>query len=321
MRTLTNTSFFVLSLLALPLVAGCGSNEPAEEPRGNDTGRVAKLDEVPESYRKAWADWLQSGEVWAAARDEALSDPDRRQALIDNWIIVMGRFYSGRAMAQRGQMPGPFKRAQHELVALGVESAPSLIELVRAGDEVAATLAADTIDLMKEPRVCVMVLPLLEDPREASRRRGANLLARMPHAKSDEPAVREALGRLATDDPEWTVRAQSTRALGQRGLNANVLEPTRILLVRCLNDPDPAVYEAACRGLGQLGDIWAIPPLIAHLEALLRRDVRPAGPRAAQDALQQLSGVYQSWSPLEWERWWRAEGFKRASRAGSGARQ
>ena len=31
---------------------------------------------------------------------------------------------------------------------------------------------------------------------------------------------------LATDDPEWTVRAQATRALGERGKNANVLEPT-----------------------------------------------------------------------------------------------
>lgn len=316
MRTLTNTL-----ILALPLLAGCGSNKPAEEPRGNDTGRVAKLDEVPESYREAWSAWLQSGEVWAAARDEALSDPDRRQALIDNWIIVMGKFYSGRAMAQRGQMPGPFLRAQRELVALGVESAPSLIEFVRVGDEVAGTLAADTIELMKEPRVCVMVLPLLEDKREASRRRGANLLARLPHAKGDEAVVREALGKLATDDPEWTVRAQATRALGERGRNANVLEPTRVLLVRCLLDPDPAVHEAACRGLGQLGDIWAIPPLYSHLDALLRRDVRPAGPRAAQDALQKLSGVYESWSPIEWERWWRSEGLKRAPRAGSAARQ
>lgn len=315
MRTLTNTL-----LLALWLLAGCGGNKPAEESRGNATGRVAKLDEVPESYRKAWADWLQSGEVWAAARDEALSDPARRQALIDNWIIVMGQFYSGRAMAQRGQLPGPFLRAQRELVALNVESAPSLVELIRAGDEVAATLAADTIELMKDPHVCILVLPLLDDRREAPRRRGANLLARMPHAKHDEPAVREALGRLATDDPEWTVRAQSTRALGERGRNANVLEPTRVILVRCLQDPDPAVHEAACRGLGQLGDLWAIPPLISHLDALLRRDVRPASPRAAQDALQKLSGRRESWSPVEWERWWHADGLRQVQPASSGKR-
>ena len=157
MRPLTTPPVLVLSLLTL--LAACGSNEAADEARGNDTGRVVTLDEVPASYREAWSAWLQSGEVWAAARDEALSDPDRRQALIDNWIIVMGQFYSGRAMAQRGQMPGPFLRAQRELVALGVESAPSLIELVRAGDEVAATIAADTIALMNDATVLRAKMP------------------------------------------------------------------------------------------------------------------------------------------------------------------
>ena len=279
------------------------------------------MDEIPAHYREAWKAWLAGGEEWSAAREEALADADLRQALIDNWIIVMGQFYSGRALAQRGQMPGPFLRAQRELVALDMDSAPKLVELVRAGDEVAAALAADTIELMKEPRVCALVLPLLEDSNATSRRRGANLLARLPYARDDERAVREALGALATDDPEWMVRAQAARALGERGARSPRLEPTRQLLVRCLLDEDPAVHEAACRGLADLGDPMAIPALISHWSRLLRDHARPASARAAQDALQRLSGRRESWSPVEWERWWRAEGLEMARRGGSGARQ
>jgi len=298
---------FVLTLPVL-LVCACGSNAARDEPRGTEDGSVVSAAEVPEAWREAFGAWMQGGEVWDDARDAALADPELRQFLIENWIIVMGRFYSGRALSARGQLPGPFGRAQRELVALGLQSAPSLIEFVRVGDEVAAKIAEDTLVRMEEPRTCVLALVLLEDRQSNSRRRGANLLAQLPNARGDEERVREAIAALAHDDPEWTVRAQATRALGMRGVRDTVLEPTRHLLVRCLLDPDPAVHEAACRGLATLGDPLAIPALTSHLGALSRDpETRISSVQATQGALRKLSGRNVDWSPIEWERWWKAQ--------------
>lgn len=310
-----------LLLLASFLCAACGSTKEKKPEYDPKDGRVAGLDEVPTHYRDAWAAWLAGGEEWKAARPAAVADPELRQALVDNWIIVMGRFYSGRALAARGQMPGPFSRAQRELVLLGMQSAPSLVELVRAGDEVAATLAADTLEQMEEPRVCALVAPLLADDDAQVRRRAANLLARLPNARDDEAAVREALVAATQDDDEWMVRAQAVRALGERGAKASRTDPYRQALLRALLDEDPAAREAACRALAKLGDPMAIPALISHLEQQLRGGGRPSGVRAAQAALQQLSGRRESWNPIEWERWWRSEGLESATRGRTGAAQ
>lgn len=312
---------FALLLLASFLFAACGSTKEKKPEYDPKDGRVAALDEVPTHYRDAWEAWLAGGEKWKAARPAAVADPELRQALVDNWIIVMGHFYSGRALAARGQMPGPFLRAQRELVLLGMQSAPSLVEFVRAGDEVAATLAADTLEQMQDPRVCALVTPLLADDDAQVRRRAANLLARLPNAQGDEDAVLDALGAAAQDDAEWMVRAQAVRALGERGARASRTEPFRQTLVRALQDTDPAVREAACRALAKVGDPMAIPALISHLGQQLRGDGRPAGVRAAQVALQQLSGRRESWNPIEWERWWRSEGLESATRGRTGAAQ
>jgi hypothetical protein len=289
-----------LRLTALAVASACaGCGAPRADGAHADGGAaVVALDELPAAHRAAWAAWLQGDahfelELAAVERDPALA-----RFVVDNLVRELVRTYDRNEFARPGGEPGRFERAQRDLVALAPHATPVLAELLRAPDGVVAFLAADRLVAIGAPAVPA-VLPLLADPRAETRRRAAGLLGDLPRAASDEIRVQEALAERAERDPEWTVRAESARALGVRGSRHNHRGYAMGVLLRVVRDPDRTVAIQAAEGLAILGERRAIPRLAAELEPAAVRG-EPALVAALERALARLSGDGRRRTPAEW---------------------
>jgi len=292
----------VLSALAAATFLGaCASAGSEAQP---PAGRVVALADLPAEKRELWTSWIEERADWPERRARAALDPDLAGFLAQNLFRVMARDFGRSGPAALGERLGAFERARADLIALGPAAAPVLVELVVVGDGVTCWLAGDVLALMDEAEVVLPVAAGLADERAETRRRAAELLAKLPHARGDEPAVAAALERALFSDPEWPVRAQAALAVASRGARAPTREPARRVLARALADPDPAVGEAACEGLARLGDPRAVPALIEHLERAAGGG-RLASLQAAQSALRALSGAAIAMDPAAWRAWWR----------------
>ncbi|MDP6538466.1 MAG: HEAT repeat domain-containing protein [Planctomycetota bacterium] len=295
----------VLALAALVVGLGAGVG-CATTPR--DGGRVVGVEELPELQRSVWEDWAAGGEAWERRREAALGDPRLTRFLGDNLFRVMVGAYAQGALARRGQLPGPFERARRDLVAMGPAVAPFLVEMVVVADSVVSFLAGDVLARMDDPEVAVATAARLGAQDREERRRAAELLGRLPHARAREDEANEPLRGALAGDPEWSVRAECARALGARAARGRDREGARLALEAALFDPDPAVGEAACAGLVELGDPRAVPALIDQLEALAR-DATGLGPlRATHAALRGLTGAEVPLDPRSWRAWWSVNG-------------
>lgn len=291
------------ALLALPLVFAFACAAP---PGGS--GRVVEVDELPELQRSLWEAWIAGGAPWEARRAQDLHDPRLARFLGDNLFRVMVRAYSSGALARRGELPGPYERARRDLVEMGGAVAPFLVEMIEVADSVVSFLAGDVLVRMDDPQVAVAVAGRLVAEQREARRRAAELLARLPHARSREAEVNEPLMRCLAGDLEWSVRAECALALGARGARARSREAARQALEAALADPDPAVGGAACEGLVAVGDPRAVPALIDHLEALGRGRGGLGALRATQAALVALTGASVPLDPSSWRAWWSVNG-------------
>jgi hypothetical protein len=277
------------------------------------------VSELPELQRSAWEAWVAGGAGWEERRVDALHDPRLARFLGDNLFRLMVSAYTNGAMARRGELPGPFERARRDLVEMGPAVAPFLVEMVEVADSVVSFLAGDVLVRMDDPDVALAVAGRLGVGERESRRRAADLLGRLPHARSREAQVREPLEHALAGDPEWSVRAECARALGARGARARDREGARRALEAALFDSDPAVGEAACVGLVDIGDPRAVPALIDQLEALARGAGGLAPLRATQAALTALTGAAVPLDPRSWRVWWSVNGAELLGRVRSGA--
>ncbi len=289
--------------LLLCLLCGCATS-PGGESESNGGGELVPLAELDAELRQAWQAWIQGGESWDAERDKVHADARMRSFFVDNLIVVMARFYRGSQLSARNQIAGPFERARLELVRLKETSTPRLIELLELEDAIMTTIASETLLAMKDSSVVLPVSRKLRSDSARARRRCANLLAQLPHARGSEDEVLERLRLAATVDDDWMVRAQAARAIGLRGMAARTTGDSRRVLEKVLSDPDPAVSGAACRGLITLDDLAAVPALIQHLERLERNGSSFSTLRTAQEALSELTRWPGRHSTAEWQAWW-----------------
>jgi hypothetical protein len=283
-------------------LAACAASRtaPSGTPSASAEPRVVALSEVPAAQREAWQAWMQGGAAWDLALERVRRDPEVARFVVDNLVRVMVRSYDRSALATAGKAPGPFERAQQDLVALAAFSTPVLAELLRLPDGVVAFLAADRLVAIGAPATAGAV-PLLGDGRPETRRRAAELLGRLPHAGADEIALEQKLAALVAGDAEWAVRAEAARALGARGARHSHKGYALGVLGRALADPDPAVVRSAVAGLEALGEPSAIPRLADALErAVAAGDVGLT--QAIQRALARLSGDERPRTPAEWRR-------------------
>lgn len=284
----------------LALAGGCTGPATTTAPRG----RVVKPSELPAEHRGLLEAYGAGGAAWEAARARATADPALLGFLVDNLVIEMVRGYVSLAGAGAGSGRGEaaFDRAQAELVRLADASTPVLAELLTVPDGVVATLAADTLEQIGRPAVAP-VSALLAAPDVATRRRAAGLLGRLPHGAGAEEQARLALAACVAGDEDWVARAESARALGRRGARDRTTEPARAALVQALQDPDPAVSQAAAQGLALLQDPLAIPSLIGAL-ARAASQGQPRLVTACQGALSVLSGEPRTLDVAGWRSWW-----------------
>lgn len=303
------SSSLVTWLLAL---ASCASTDGSKAPKADgarsqpDSGpRMVPSSELPPDYVAAARSWKEGGEAWRAWRDGALADPALADFLVDNLVGVMIDSYASSRLATTGQVAGPFERAQEDLVFLKERSTPVLVELLAVGDNVAAFLAGDVLVQMDDPSVAPLVAAKLAAPERETRRRAAEVLGRLPHAHEDEEAVLDALERALREDPEWSVRAEAARAVALRGGRDRDTTRSVRALSLALSDPDPAVMEAAAKGLATLRDPRALPALVNALERTLHESDRPKSVLVVQKSLEQLTGTKEPQTPDAWRKWLR----------------
>jgi HEAT repeat protein len=133
--------------------------------------------------------------------------------------------------------------------------------------------------------VDLSTISALDGPRQRAVESQARSL--LPKLRGEE---REALARLLEErgvvdaarrqshSRRPTARAKATDLLGQAGSPAAVRD-----LVPLLRDPDPQVRWSAARGLGTIGHVSALPPLLASLEG-----TRPLPVDVVADAVTQI---------------------------------
>ncbi len=303
-----STNALRLALFLSVLCAACSSTDRR---RGAGTGRVVAVRDLPAAQREVWEAWQRGGAAWDLALERVRADPELARFVVDNLVRVLVQAYGRSDFALPGEAPGPFERAQTDLVELADHSAPVLAELLRAPDGIVAFLAADRLVAIGA-RAHPGVVAVLDDARAAVRRRAAELLGRLPHAGEGEMAVQERLAARVEKDPDWTVRAESAGALGRRGaLHAHRGYAMGVLL-RALGDPDLTVARKAAEGLAALGEPAAVPQLARALEVAAAAG-RPALVDAIERTLAGLTGERERRSPDGWRAWW-DEHQRRAAR-------
>lgn len=293
---------FARALFVVTCLAAC-STSAAKEPK--PTGRVVALAELPPEYSGLLASYARGGPEWERAREEALRDPKLTSFLIENLTLELVQAHRAMGGEEFERAQRAYLRAKSELVALGARSVPTLVALLEVADPVSAAVASRTLEELGRESV-EPAAGLLAAPKPETRRRAAELLARLPHAGSTvEPRVRAQMIERFEGEPDWAARTELARALGARGSRDSDVVPWRNALQAGLLDPDPLVAEASAEGLIALGDERAVPVLIDVLERSSKSGDL-ARFRASQRALVALTRQSEKTSIAEWRRWWAA---------------
>lgn len=289
-----------LSLLVLVLLTGCASSG------GSSKASVRPLEELPPEYGMAWRSWLDETGDWPEWRERVAADPALASFFVDNLVRILVRTYDQAELTRPGDLPGPFERARRELLHLGEQSGPVLVELLVVGDGVVSYLAGSLLVDLGDDRWTLAVAELLEREAGEDRRRAAEWLGRLPHAGEAEEQVWQLLAE-GVRDPEWFVRAQVALSAGERSLLVGRLDLARPLLVRALADGDRAVQQSACEALRRNRDLGAAPAVIDLLGRLERSGTDLATRRMAQGTLEAISGRSGMDGSERWRAWWRLQ--------------
>jgi hypothetical protein len=286
-----------LCLIATLSVFSCTGAPPAGLDR-------IPLAELPDKYRELWTAWLEEAPDWGERRDGCRNDPAACTFLVENLAAVfLGSYARSELAAHTSGGHGTFERARAELLILGGDAVPTLMELHVIGDGATAHLTAGVLTAIGAPSIPAC-LERVNRPEAQARRRAVHLLGQLPHGKDLEPQVRTALaGRLAEDE-DWLVRKTAAVAVAHRGRRDTILYPARNALTRALADPDQAVAAAAATGLASLDDLRAVPDLIGFMRRAEEASAF-ALYRVGQEALQTLTGTTGRRSIREWGQWYR----------------
>jgi hypothetical protein len=301
-----------IACVGLALAAACGSTAHKPDPNKN----VVKQSDLPARHQAVIEAWKKGGAAWELEREEVRKDPELARFVVDNLVLEMVQAFDRSRIAQAGHAPGPFERAQGELIEMKEHSTPLLSGLVGVRDGIVAFLAADTLVKIGAP-ANQPVVKLLEDSTDETRRRASELLGKLPPDPSDEPHVLEALAQLVQHDKSWIVRAQAARAMGTRGAGRAAKGYTLGVLERALNDEDETVAASAAQGLADLGEPRAIPRLADALEVSAANG-KPALVKTIQVALAQLSKDKKSRDAAAWRAWWRDHASALSAPSGPG---
>jgi HEAT repeat protein len=176
----------------------------------------------------------------------------------------------------------------HALVALGPAAVEALISLLEEDDDKTVSQACEVLGKIGDERAVEPLLKRLANASVAMHGHVTSALAKIgnvqaieglvgvledatdPEKRADaagalgvagRPAAIEALVK-ALDDEDWRVRSSSVYALVRLQCH-----PMCDMLVHMLNERPVGVAKAAAWGLGEIGDLRAIEPLVALIAA------------------------------------------------------
>lgn len=285
------------AILALGLLAAACRASAVGGPERVD------LEALPADYAALLEAYDEGGEVWLAARAEALDDPGKARFLVDNISAHMVRSFETASVGSHRAKSFPFERAQSELVLMSEHSLPLLIGMVATDDGVLAHLGGETCARIGEPAIDPC-LELFSHPRDQVRRRAVELVGRLPRAGEQELELVARLAAVARDDEAWVVRAQAARALGERAQYQERIGALREALEATTRDEDSTVVAEAAKALGVVGDRSSVPTLLKLLERSLEAAEAETW-TATQQALVALAGGGPQRDLDDWRRWWR----------------
>jgi hypothetical protein len=262
------------------------------------------LAELPDSYRELWTAWLEDAPDWGVRRAECQNDRAASTFLVENLAaVLLGSYARSELAAHTSGGHGYFERARAELLIMGGDAVPTLMELHVIGDGATAHLTAGVLTAIGIPSITAC-LERMDRPEAQARRRAVHLLGQLPYGRDLEPQVRTALAIRLAEDEDWLVRKTAAVVVAQRGGRDTILYPARNALTRALSDPDQAVASAAATGLASLDDPRAVPDLISFLRRAEEGSAF-ALYRVGQEALQTLTGTTGRRSVREWGEWYR----------------
>lgn len=296
--------------------SGCGTPTKQEAPR--PLAVRTPLSDLPTAHRELWAAW--SGQVpdWPLRREMALEDPGLTRFLVENLIgELITAYKSGEFTQQGADRLGRYDLIKQELAVIGAPAAGPLAELLAIGSGEGPAIAGDVLEALGGAGVPAVSNQLLRTDNPRARGLAAELLIRLPLSSGNETEVQARLIELLSSDSDWIVRKYSALALARRSRDLSRSEEyggnsDRALgaLSRALVDSDSAVSEAAAVGLGEAGDVRAVPALINHLERILR-STDLSHTRSTYNSLIQLTGVRDLRGTAAWREWWRLHGKAR----------
>lgn len=259
---------------------------PARRP---DPAGLERLKEAERLWRAG------DDEAFAQARGELDQDP-----VLAFWLARMlvrdALFLRDAATADADTMvgPPPWERPFDALVAMGEAAAPCVVlDLLRQRSVDLRDFGARVLHAMGPA-----ALPAWErtfDVADPLVRRYA--VHAVTGWEADDGGRVFALLEHATRDPDFGVRAQAWRAIGEAGGDQGAR-----LRAALAAEADGFVQRAIVDALGHQGDVESAEAVVGFLEGAAQ--VGDAdGMEAAQRALMRMSGTNEPASPVSWRRW------------------
>ncbi len=297
------------ALVATLIAGACGGSPLTKRPDAETFARLAEAERA----------WRAESEDYPAMRDELRQDPVAVVWLTKMFVREVVRLRGAKTVGfgenmvvQAKNVPAVmqagadeadraadarrrlWKRAILELVTLGEDAVPVLIDNLLLDDQVhLRQYGVELLGYVGEPAI-----PALLDASRSSDDQHRRSAAQALGAVADHAEVFARL-REMTKDREFTVRADAARSLRSGGAEA------RDLLCEIVGgDDDPFVRRSAVKALGGHRDRRAANALIEFLaQSVNDGDWRNV--EAAQDALREMAGLRgkQQHSPEMWKEW------------------
>jgi HEAT repeat protein len=289
----------------LPLLlafAACSTNAPPKFMPGQlQPAQLAELQAAEAAYRaeaKDEAAQRQNRANYVARRDALAQDPVAAAWLTRMFIRDLFAAREGRPLEQEqglfraaAKIKDPVEAgALEEIRALSGAAVPTLIgDLLRNEQPQPRELGIELLGAIGAPAAPAVQQELrADDPR--LRRAAARALG----AIGLDASSRQALGAMAVDDADFTVRADAVRALAAGGRDTESLRRERLE-----RDPDAFVRRSAAKSLANASEAASLASLVTFLERCERDDDR-AGQRMAHESLAEALQVRGPRTPDGW---------------------
>lgn len=284
----------ILGAALAVVLAACAATPERFEPGAPSPEQAARLKAAEAAYRAAAPDY-------PTQRDAIAQDPVAAAWLVRMFIRDVFAAREGRPLGEDDELlraaakiADPLAdRAIAEIKVLGAVAVPTLVgDLLQHEQPQPRELGVELLGEVGQPAKPAL-MPLAKAGPQKQRRAAIRALGRIGF-----DAEGLALARtMATDDGDYTVRADALRSLRGAGPEAQ-----RLLIERLQADADPYVRRVAAATLASFPTTAAANALVDFLAACERGNDRDGG-IAAQRALRAMAGVRAARSVAAWREW------------------